>query len=282
MSALTYVKEHPYTVAGIVAGGLVLYLLYSAAGGGGTTVQGPSGPSDAQVQANTALQLAGYQLTGQNNQLQEQLALGTVNANAALAAKQLDTQLGLYQASIGGDVSMAGIEAQKTLGLATVGAQQSIAGYAQITQQAQIDATRDIALANAATYATISAYNADVTKASYQAQVDIAVSHDQTALGVNSAQQKTAQKSSSNNLIGGVLGTIAAVLPFFSDERLKRDIRFVGRDASGRNWYDFRYSWDAPNITRRGVIAQEILRTDPDAVSVGPFDYLMVNYARLN
>lgn len=216
MSVIAYVKEHPYTIAGVVAGGLVLYLLYSAAsGGGGTTVVGPSGPSDAQVQANTALQLGQLQIAGHSADLQEQLAAAQIAANVSYANKQLDTQLGLFQTQAGADVSMAGIDAQRQVQIAGLSTQQIIAGYAQTTAQDQINAGVDIAKITAQTYSDIAQFNAATTIASYKSATDIAVSHDQTQVAINSATQKTEQKKSSNGLIGSVIGGIASVLSFF-------------------------------------------------------------------
>lgn len=208
---LEFVQEHPYAIAGVVAGGLVLYLLYSA-GGSTTVVQG--GPSDAQVQANTALQLAQYDLAGRANSAAAQLQAAQITANTELAEKNLDYQLGVYQTGKGADVSMAGIQAQEHIQLAGITSQQQIAGYAQETARDQIIATQNIALANAATYDALARYNAETTQASYAANVAIQQSHDNAAITTNAAQQKTAQKSSTNSLLGGIAGVIGGVLSF--------------------------------------------------------------------
>ncbi len=66
-----------------------------------------------------------------------------------------------------------------------------------------------------------------------------------------------------------------------SDLRLKQDIEEVGLDSSGRRWIDYRYIWDEPDVRRRGVIAQEIAQTDPEAVRMHPSGFLMVDYSKL-
>jgi hypothetical protein len=66
----------------------------------------------------------------------------------------------------------------------------------------------------------------------------------------------------------------------FSDRALKTDIRTIRHDGKGRRWVAFRYLWDAPGTIREGVIAQEIERTDPQAVADTPFGK-MVDYSKL-
>lgn len=76
------------------------------------------------------------------------------------------------------------------------------------------------------------------------------------------------------------LGPLAMMFAF-SDRRLKSDITPSHSDARGRKWVTFRYLWDAMGVKRLGVIAQDILKTDPDAVRTHKSGYLMVDYAKL-
>jgi hypothetical protein len=79
------------------------------------------------------------------------------------------------------------------------------------------------------------------------------------------------------------LNMIAKVAPAAiaaSDGRLKQDIETVGYDAKGRRWVDYAYVWD-PETRHRGVIAQEVQKTDPDAVMQHPMGFLMVDYSKL-
>lgn len=75
------------------------------------------------------------------------------------------------------------------------------------------------------------------------------------------------------------LGMSAAFL--FSDERTKRNVETVGYDKKGRRWVDFEYLWDEPGVKHRGVIAQEVARTDPHAVAVNRQGLLGVDYSQL-
>ncbi len=87
-------------------------------------------------------------------------------------------------------------------------------------------------------------------------------------------------------IIGGILGDAqtAGALGWapFSDVRTKDNIRTESYDHKGRRWVTFNYRWDDPTEKRRGVIAQEILSTDPDAVSVDPATgFYRVDYSKL-
>lgn len=64
-----------------------------------------------------------------------------------------------------------------------------------------------------------------------------------------------------------------------SDRRLKRDIRRVGHLANGLGLYRYRYLWSATPYV--GVMAQEVVELDPQAVVRGTDGYLRVDYARL-
>jgi len=64
-----------------------------------------------------------------------------------------------------------------------------------------------------------------------------------------------------------------------SDRRLKRDIERVGTHENGLALFRFKYLWsDTPYI---GVIAQDVLERFPEAVRVGPGDFMAVDYAAL-
>jgi hypothetical protein len=82
-----------------------------------------------------------------------------------------------------------------------------------------------------------------------------------------------------SNMWGGLLGAGQLGLAAFSDIRLKRDIKRIGAMASGLPVYSYRYAWsDVPQI---GVMAQEVLCHKPEAVSVHPSGFLMVDYSKI-
>jgi hypothetical protein len=67
--------------------------------------------------------------------------------------------------------------------------------------------------------------------------------------------------------------------PTVSDMRAKEDIRLVGRTFDGLNIYTFRYKGDP--VTHMGVIAQEVQKIHPDAVTRLEDGYLAVDYSRI-
>lgn len=65
----------------------------------------------------------------------------------------------------------------------------------------------------------------------------------------------------------------------YSDERLKRDVQEVASLDSGIKLYRFRYRWSATEYV--GVMAQDIAKVLPDAVSKDADGYLLTDYHRL-
>ncbi|MBL8771148.1 MAG: tail fiber domain-containing protein [Phenylobacterium sp.] len=103
----------------------------------------------------------------------------------------------------------------------------------------------------------------------------------QTVNGLTNSSGTSTTKSSGSLMdqIGQAI-QIAAIAA--SDVNLKRDIVTLGHDEAGRRWVSWRYLWEPddhpPHV---GVIAQELLQTDPDAVLVGPMGFLMVDYSKV-
>jgi hypothetical protein len=103
------------------------------------------------------------------------------------------------------------------------------------------------------------------------------------------AQQANQSPSMFNTLLGvggsalgsyaGTEAGAAALTSLFSDERLKTNIEPVGVE-NGHNVYEFQYAHDPENKKYIGVIAQEVLKTNPEAV-VEIDGYLAVNYDKI-
>ena len=77
--------------------------------------------------------------------------------------------------------------------------------------------------------------------------------------------------------IPGVASFLGGLLPV-SDERLKTDIRPVGKTYDGQDIYSYRFLAGGP--TQIGLMAQEVERRHPDAVVTHPSGYKMVDYGR--
>lgn len=94
-------------------------------------------------------------------------------------------------------------------------------------------------------------------------------------------QFETDQKAKQAQMAGlyGLAGTGAQAAMWFSDRRLKRDIRDFGiKLANGIKLYTYRYLWD--DVPRVGVMADEVLKVRPSAVRVVG-GYMAVDYGAL-
>jgi len=99
------------------------------------------------------------------------------------------------------------------------------------------------------------------------------------------AQAAAAQNAGIMSAIGGIggglaqgIGAAGGAAAFFSDKRLKTDIKKVGKTEGGLPIYTYKYKGD--NRTQMGVMAQDVEKKTPKAVSeVGGFkavDYKLV------
>ena len=80
--------------------------------------------------------------------------------------------------------------------------------------------------------------------------------------------------------LGGALGGAAAAYTAFSDRNIKENIKHVRVDeATGLNIYEFSYKGDPRRF--EGVIAQEVEKVYPDAVSDTDLGFKAVNYEML-
>ena len=77
--------------------------------------------------------------------------------------------------------------------------------------------------------------------------------------------------------------SLISLIPSFmmmSDKRLKRDVVAVGKSPTGINIYEF--SFKPAGQRYRGVMAQEILDTHPDAVGVNDDGFYAVKYSKID
>lgn len=108
-----------------------------------------------------------------------------------------------------------------------------------------------------------------------------------SALGAYPVQGTTTSTQTSSPGLGGILSgagsaaTGIASLVALSDERAKSDVRTIRHDAKGRRWVSYRYNWEPVGTWHEGVIAQEILRSDPNAVLLGDDGLYRVDYSKL-
>lgn len=94
----------------------------------------------------------------------------------------------------------------------------------------------------------------------------------------NSAfNNQNTQYNNQQSLLGGLFSAGASLLPLLSDRRAKRDIQRIGTTDAGTAVYSFRYL-DSDDV-HIGVMAQEVMASNPDAVWMAEDGLLRVNYA---
>lgn len=105
----------------------------------------------------------------------------------------------------------------------------------------------------------------------YQANMNVYGGMAQSAISAQ-AQMTSAGIGAIGSLAGGAMG-------FMSDRRLKQDIVEVGFLPNGLPIYEFQYIWGGERV--RGVMADDVAKVIPEAVSIHPSGYSMVHYDRL-
>lgn len=80
--------------------------------------------------------------------------------------------------------------------------------------------------------------------------------------------------------LSGSTTTTQQPVPFFSDRRLKTDIKRVGTADNGLPVYTFKYKGDDTEQTHVGYMADEVEKVHPEAVGVHPSGYKVVDYDR--
>lgn len=181
--------------------------------------------------------------------------------NANFAESALARQL-----SAGGQIGNLGI-AQGENDRSNIGLQFDLGEGLRGIQTAQNQAPLDLLLAE---IAARSGLNPDLFKGM-----------STTGNATETLKGTTTTKSSGISMSDiAKIAQAAATAAAASDVRLKQDIEHVETDAKGRRWYEFAYVWD-PETRHRGVMAQEVRVTDPEAVFQHPMGFLMVDYAKL-
>lgn len=95
-----------------------------------------------------------------------------------------------------------------------------------------------------------------------------------TPVVVDSESSGTTQRGISPLQFGQTGLQFAGLL---SDRRLKTAVK-PHSVKDGRKWYTFRYLWDNPLTRRVGVMAQDLLESEPERILVNKLGYYAVNY----
>jgi len=265
----------------------------------GTTMAGiSSGYQEARKQLESTLARKGLAGSGveanilSSNYQQEAMAKASAGVGAYNTAIQQSDALRLQQAQLGGQQYQAGIAGATTGYQANLGATQNIygvtsasdlqnynlsnaatlQGIAGLTQVAQAGQGVYGQSANYLQGASSSA--ASAAQASTSAATSLANTNSNYSLGM--ANVASANRGQNMELIGTLVGAGAGM---FSDERLKTNIQFVD-NINGHNIYT--WDWKEQDYGyNKGVIAQEILVSVPEAVTMMDNGYYAVNYNML-
>lgn len=96
----------------------------------------------------------------------------------------------------------------------------------------------------------------------------------------NQYQNYANQQNQSNQMLGGLFSAGASLLPLLSDRRAKKDIVHIGATNSGVPIYRFSYKHGGP--VQIGYMAQDLLETHPEAVTMGPDNLYRVDYSKVS
>ena len=102
------------------------------------------------------------------------------------------------------------------------------------------------------------------------------------ALGIPAVNNQTVVQPGQSGSIGGIisgLGSVAA-MAMFSDERMKANVKPVGKTPGGHKLYEFNYRGKPEKII--GVLAGEVEKIDPKAVAKHISGMKVVDYSRIH
>ena len=213
------------------------------------------------AQSSAGLRQAGFQNAQQAalSDIQNRMAAGQFNVGSGLQGQQQR----LAAANQLANVSNLGFGMGQTVqqNLAAQGAQQ------QALQQALYDAAQQ-------------------QFAGYTGYPQQTIGYLSQALGATPVPQ-TQTTSKQPGLMDYLAAGTAAYGAYASDINLKKDIKLIKTLKNGIRLFTWKWNDKAKEIgadvyPQTGVIAQEVRKTNPDAVFEGLAGYLMVDYSKLN
>ena len=229
----------------------------------------------AQAQAISPLYQSAYQNALQAAQQQQQVGLTGAQQLGSLAGQQLQGQLGAgqqlgaltgqqYTNALAGAQQLAGIGGQQLQG--QLSSAQQLAGIGTGAQQAGLQGAQAVIGAGTLGQQTQQAQDT----AQYQQFLQQRGYDFQTA-------QFLANIAEGTGALSGSTTTSTQPTSFFSDERLKHDIKKIGKTNDGQPIYSFKYNGD--DRTQIGLLAQEVEKKHPEAVGLSG-GYKTVDYAK--
>ena len=229
-------------------------------------------------------------LLNQNNQQQQSGQLGTAISSGAfggdragIAAANLAQQQNLANASIYSNLLNQGYNTA----LGTAQQQQGVDLAARQADAARLQAAGAQVgnLGIAGQQAGLAGANAQLNAGTLQQQTEQA---GKTALYNQFEQQQAypfqtaqflANIAEGTGSLSGSTTTTTQPAPFFSDRRLKTDIKRMGTAKNGLPIYTFKYKGDPKELVHIGFMADEVEKKHPEAVGLS-HGYKTVDYER--
>lgn len=255
------------------------------------------GPTDQQIASIDAATKSAYD-TGvsdinefSNNALQQirnNLAPGLglrptdtpIEDRGQLVAKEATRQAGQLATSLAG----ANASARLNYPLAVAGVNQAGADFTANLKAASDQFQAGLSDAAAANRARLVGTSSDIINSGTNAGIGLVTGSRGNPLSFASTGSSTTQTTSPGffDYLSAAAGAAKAGAGIAaSDARAKYNIVTVGHDNSGRRWVDFTYKGEPADVRHRGVIAQEVEKTDPEAVLTNGIGLKFVDYGKL-
>lgn len=178
--------------------------------------------------------------------------------------------------AFGGDragVAAANLANQNQMAMGSTMANIYNQGYTQAIDTSMNDRNRMLGVAGAQLGAGTQMQQTE------QAGIDALINQFQQEQGYPfQVAQFLANIAMGTGALSGSTTTSTQTAPFFSDRRLKHDIKKIGEADNGLPIYTFKYKGDEAQQTHVGFMADEVEKTNPDAVGLDPSGYKTVDY----
>jgi hypothetical protein len=224
---------------------------------------------DNEAVRNATFQLGKQQLDPEMKSQREALALELANRGIPINSEAYNSAMNRLEQQQGSQLNQLSLQSQ-IAGIQTAEAQRqarfneisSLLGRSQVGAGANFGQTQS-------GYQGLDLMGAEQAKLNRQSQEAIGIRNNQ-------AMQNAAMWQAAGSAIGGIAGGIGS---FFSDIVLKTNIKFENKFTI----YTFEYiNKEHGNGRYEGVMAQDVEKIYPEAVSISPEGYKMVHYSKIN
>lgn len=242
-----------------------------------------SAPEEEQRQAEGAIGDARVAAQGQQQDTRRRLAaMGIDPSSPAATAAMMDT--GVQNAAIEAAAANKARSAAKALGMSlTADAANFGRGGTSVISNFSNSANQNIgtganivngAVAGATSGASPVVQGLGIGQSAYSSNLN-------AYSGLAKAQME--QNGAAAAGLGNFLGTVAgAAITHYSDRRLKKNVKRLSVGSLGLGTYEFNYTWEPDDTPKHvGYMADEVERVYPDAVSLDPSGFKVIDYSKV-